>query len=66
MVTSIMVNENTLQMLRELKSRLHAKSYDETLMKLVSEAANVPESRFGAHPKMKPFERCQRGAFHEL
>ena len=66
MVTSIMVNESTLQVLRELKARFHARSYDETLMKLVTETTNVPESKFGARPQMKPFTRRDRGTFHEL
>jgi hypothetical protein len=66
MATTIMVTERTLQVLRELKGRFHAKSYDETLMKLVSELTNVPASKFGARPKMKPFSESDRSTFHEL
>ncbi|MFH1054674.1 MAG: hypothetical protein V1744_01120 [Candidatus Altiarchaeota archaeon] len=66
MATSVMVNESTLQMLRELKARFHAKSYDETLMKLVMETTNVPDSKFGTHPKLRPFTKEDRSVFHEL
>ena len=66
MATTIMVNESTLQVLRELKVRFHAKSYDETLMKLVSETTHVPPSKFGIHPQMKPFTRKDRSTFHDL
>jgi hypothetical protein len=66
MATSIMVNENTLQVLRELKARYHAKSYDETVMRMVSETVNVPLSKFGSRPKMKPFTDADRSIYHEL
>jgi len=66
MATTIMVNESTLQVLRELKGRFHARSYDETVMRLVSEMTNVPSSKFGMRAQLKPFTRKDRSTFHDL
>lgn len=55
-----------MQVLRDLKERFHARSYDETVMRLVSKSVDIPLSKFGSRPKMKPFMGDDRGAFHEL
>jgi hypothetical protein len=66
MATSIMVNESTLQLLKQMKSKFHAKSIDETVVKLITENEAIPKTRFGAHPNMKSFTRNDRGSFHEV
>lgn len=66
MATSIMVDERTLQTLKTLKSKYRAKSYDETLSRLIAASTDLPSSKFGAHPHMKPFTRKDRASFHDL
>ncbi|MFH1722301.1 MAG: hypothetical protein ABH950_06840 [Candidatus Altiarchaeota archaeon] len=66
MATSIMVDERTLQTLKELKSKYQAKSYDETLTYLITKTTDIPKSNFGTHPRMKSFTRKDRSSFHDL
>ena len=53
-------------MLEQLKKKYHAKSMDETLRRLISNAESIPDSLFGSHPKMKPFTSRDEARFHEL
>jgi hypothetical protein len=54
MPTTIQVREKTLERLKEAKAEHAAKSYDELILRLLKRDA-VPRSRFGTHPRMKPF-----------
>ena len=49
-----------------MKRKYKAKSADETLRKLIEKAENVPESMFGAHPKMKKFTESDEVHGHEI
>jgi len=64
--TTIEVKKNTAKVLEEIKGKYHAKSMDETIRRLISRAENIPESMFGARPKMKPFISADEAKFHEL
>jgi hypothetical protein len=66
MATTVEVKKNTAKILEELKRRYKTKSIDETLRKLISKAESVPDSMFGAHPKMNPFTRIDEAMTHEL
>jgi len=58
MATTIQVSEETLTRLKEAKAEHAAKSYDELILRLLKRSA-APRSRFGAHPKMKPFAHAR-------
>jgi hypothetical protein len=66
MSTTVEVKRNTAKVLEELKRKYGAKSMDETLRRLISKAENTPNSMFGAHPRMKPFDSSDEAGFHEL
>jgi hypothetical protein len=66
MSTTVEVKKNTARVLEELKKKYRARSIDETLKRLISKAENVPDSMFGAHPKMKAFKSKDEARFHEL
>lgn len=66
MSTTVEVKKSTLQMLEELKRKLQARSIDETIRKLILKVQGVPESKFGAHPEMKPFTSKDEAKTHEL
>jgi predicted CopG family antitoxin len=55
MPTTIQLREDTLQRLKEAKAETGARSYDELIRDLLKKAVRR-KSRFGAHPKMAPFE----------
>lgn len=60
MATTIQVSKETLLRLKEAKSEHAARSYDELILRLLKRASS-PRSRFGAHPKMKPFAHGRTG-----
>ena len=66
MSTTVEVKRNTAKVLEELKKKYHAKSIDATLRHLINKAENIPETMFGAHPKMTPFKPKDESEFHEL
>ena len=66
MSTTVELKRNTARRLEELKKKYHAKSMDETVKRLISKAENIPESMFGSHPQMKPFEQEDEAGSHEL
>lgn len=66
MSTTVEVKRNTAKVLEELKRKYGARSMDETLRRLINKAENIPDSMFGAHPKMKPFKPSDEAEFHEL
>ena len=57
MSNTVEVKRNTAKLLDEIKHKYNARSMDGTIRKLIDKAENVPESMFGAHPKMKSFTR---------
>jgi hypothetical protein len=64
--TTVEVKQATARLLDEIKHKYKAKSYDETIRKLIDKAENIPESMFGVHPKMKRFTRRDESNAHEL
>ena len=66
MVTTITVKESTVQLLAKVKEKLGAVSLDETIVKVLQKAENIPSSRFGSQPKLKKFSEKERARFHEL
>ena len=64
--TTVEVKRTTLQALEGLKAELGARSLDETIQALIRKAKNIPRSKFGAHPNMKPFTAEDEAKFHEL
>ena len=64
--TTVEVKRNTAKLLEEMKQKYNAKSADETIRKLIEKAENVPQSMFGAHPKMKRFAQSNESHGHEL
>ncbi len=66
MSTTVEVKRNTAKVLEELKKKYHARSMDETLRHLINKAENIPETMFGAHPKMTQFSPKDESELHEL
>ena len=66
MATSIQVQENTLQTMKDIKAELGLKTYDELINILVELRRKIPKSKFGAHPEMTKFTKKDEGDFHEL
>jgi hypothetical protein len=64
--TTVEVKRNTARVLEELKKKYRAKSMDETVRRLIDKAENIPETMFGAHPRMKPFDPGDEAELHEL
>jgi len=66
MTTTIAVKESTVQLLVKVKEKLGTNSLDETILKVLQRAENVPSSRFGSQPRLKKFSERDRSKFHEL
>ena len=66
MTTTIAVKESTLQLLTQVKERINANSLDETIVRVITKAENIPASRFGSQPKLKRFTEKERASSHEL
>jgi hypothetical protein len=66
MVTSIQVQESTLQTMKDIKTELDIKTYDDLINILVELRRKIPKSKFGAHPEMTEFTAKDEGEFHEL
>lgn len=66
MVTSIQVQESTLQIIKDIKTELDLKTCDEVINILVELRRKIPRSKFGAHPEMTEFTAKDEGDFHEL
>ena len=66
MSTTVEVKRTTAKLLEEIKQKYKTKSADETIRKLIDKAENVPESMFGAHPKMKRFTKSDEAHVHQL
>jgi hypothetical protein len=66
MVTSIQVQESTLQTMKDMKNELDLKTYDDVINLLIELRRKIPRSKFGAHPEMSKFNAKDEGDFHEL
>jgi hypothetical protein len=60
METSIQLKKHTVQVLKDLKKKLGAKSYDEVINRLVLRETGTPKSMFGSNPKLRPFKEEDR------
>jgi len=61
MATSIQVQESTLQTMKDMKSELDLKTYDELINFLIELRRKIPRSKFGAHPEMTEFTAKDEG-----
>lgn len=66
MVTTIAVKESTLQLLTQIKKKMGADSLDETIVRVMQKAEDIPTTRFGTQPKLKKFSESERAHFHGL
>jgi len=57
MATTVAVKDETLLMLKEMKEKTHAESFDEVIQQLVLQAKKPKKSFFGAFPKLGTFKR---------
>ena len=64
--TTVEVKRTTAKLLEDIKQKYRAKNYDETIRRLIEKAESVPDSMFGAHPKMKSFTTRDEANVHEL
>ena len=64
--TTVEIKRSTAKLLEEMKQKYETKSIDQTIRKLIDKAENIPDSLFGAHPKMKPFSRADETKDHEI
>lgn len=60
METSIQLKKSTVQVLKDIKKKMGAKSYDEVISRLVLKERGVPKSMFGSNPKLDPFTEEER------
>jgi hypothetical protein len=60
METTVQLSKNTVQILKDLKKKMHAKSYDEVISRLVLKESGIPKSMFGSNPKLDPFTEEER------
>jgi hypothetical protein len=60
METTVQLNKNTVQILKDLKKKMHAKSYDEVISRLVLKESGIPKSMFGSNPKLSSFSEEDR------
>ena len=63
--TTIQVERATVKTLEIVKKKYGVSSYDRAIKKLAEKEVRVPKSMFGAHSKMKRFERI-KDDFHDL
>jgi hypothetical protein len=66
MSTTIQTSKKTAQLLRDLKKKTGAKSYDELISALVREKLDIPKSLFGSNPRLPPFSEEDEMKSHEL
>ncbi len=66
MVTTIQVKENTLQLMKNIKTDLKLDTYDEVINKLIELKRKIPKSKFGAHPEMSQFTIEDESEFHDI
>ena len=66
MVTTIQIQENTLQIMKKIKLDFNVKTYDEVINKLIEMKRKIPKSKFGAHPEMTEFTIEDESEFHDL
>jgi hypothetical protein len=66
MVTTIQVQESTLQLMKKIKNDLKVSTYDEVINKLMELKRKIPKSKFGAHPEMSEFTIEDESEFHDL
>jgi hypothetical protein len=66
MVTTIQVQNSTLQLMKRIKNDFKVSTYDEVINKLIELKRKIPKSKFGAHPEMSEFTIQDESEFHDL
>ena len=64
MTTTVAVKEETVEMLKEIKEKTHAESFDDVIQKLVMQSKKPRKSLFGAFPKLGKFKREELDRFN--
>jgi hypothetical protein len=65
METTIQVRKQTAQVLRDIKRKMNAKSYDEVIESLIKKGVKEPKSMFGSNPKLGPFTEEDRAEIRD-
>jgi predicted CopG family antitoxin len=60
METSIQLNKQTVQVLKDMKKKFGMKSYDELINSLIQKQKKTPKSMFGSNPDFPPFTEEDR------
>jgi len=64
-LTTIAVTVRTLEKLESAKRKIGARSFDETVQKLIERAMGVPNSMFGALPRLRPLTDVEHRDFQK-
>ena len=64
--TTVELKRNTARVLEDLKKKYGTRSMDETVRRLIEKAENIPDTMFGAHPRMKAFGPGDEADFHAV
>lgn len=65
-MTTIQVHDNTLNLLKHFKAKYGFKTYEETILGLITKKEKIPKSMFGSNKKLTPFTHEDEAKFHEL
>jgi hypothetical protein len=65
-LTTIAVGIHTLKKLESVKKKIGARSFDETVQKLIERAVGVPNSMFGAVPKLRSLTDTEHEEFQRI
>lgn len=66
MVTSVQVSDQTHNMLKMMKTKSHADSYDDVILMLIRTTEHIPDSMFGSNKKLSRFTEKERAEFHDV
>jgi len=65
MTTTIQIDVKTLRLLKQLKGRLKAKTYDDLIRRLISKKTDLPTSFFGINPEIPSFSEEDHLKIHD-
>ena len=60
METTIQLNKQTVQVLKDMKKKSGMKSYDELINSLIRKQKKTSKSMFGSNPRLDPFTEEER------
>jgi hypothetical protein len=65
METTLQLDKSTVQILKDMKKKSGARSYDEVIRVLILKERKVPKSIFGSNPRLGPFKEEDRAEIRE-